>query len=327
MAAEQLLAGRYRVVRRLAVGPRSTAYLADEELESATRRVAIELMAAEPHDAGRSARFRRDCESIAALHHPNTLRSFDFGELPDGCRYVVTEHVEGEALRSVLSYGPLPFERVRQIVGQLCGALGEAHALGITHGDLSPETVVVSPHGYTRDFVKIRFGVSGPVRQSVSEDVHALGALTYETLTGVAPFGEGGRDTPRRFEDAAPGLPLSVSAKRAILHALAKSPHDRPATPEQFFEELTGGGDSLLEGTPLRDLAEDRRQWAPYRLPIRRPGLGAVLAGMLVIGAAVFAGWLTWAWGTDSGPFLDEPTVTATGAPQADGDEPPRAKP
>ena len=349
----RILADRYRIIRRLATGTMSTVYVAEQQIGEASRFVAIKMLPPELADDDLRGRFYRECELVVALHHPNTIRFFDFGELRDGTLFIVMEYVEGETLRTVLSRGPLPFERARQIVAQIVGSLGEAHARGIVHRDLKPENVLVAPHGHTRDFAKVvDFGIAKSSRPAFGgaaqltvpgtllgtpaymspeqftggevdsrTDVYALGVMTYEMLAGVPPFtGETPMDwatqhlhaEPRKIREVAAGSHLPAYVERALAHALAKNRAHRPSTVEEFFEELVGTREALVSSRRFRlaDVADE--SLSDYRLPKRSP-LGPALAAALIVALATAAGYLTWAWGTERGPFVaDGPTAVSS---------------
>ena len=347
----QLLAGRYRIVRRLATGTMSTVYVAKQQLGGTSRFVAIKMLPPELADDDLRSRFYRECELVVALHHPNTIRFFDFGELRDGTLFIVMEYVEGETLRTVLSRGALPFERARKIISQIVGSLGEAHAQGIVHRDLKPENVLVAPHGHTRDFVKVvDFGIAKSSRPAFGgaaqltvpgtilgtpaymspeqftggdvdsrTDVYALGVIIYEMLTGVPPFTAGTpmewatqhlHAEPRPIAEVAPDARLPTSVERAVRHALAKNRIHRPNTVEELFEELVGAREALVSSRRFKLAEVADETLSDYRVP-KRSALGPALAAALIVALAAAAGWLTWAWGTTSGPFVAEsaPTV------------------
>ena len=72
------------------------------------RDVALKVLpAAVSHDPDRVARFEREARAVAALSHPNILAIHDFGH-HHGVYYAVTELLDGQTLRDLLSGGPLP---------------------------------------------------------------------------------------------------------------------------------------------------------------------------------------------------------------------------
>jgi serine/threonine protein kinase len=151
------LDSRYRIDDVLAMGAMGSVYLARHL--RLKKRVALKIL--HPDVEGHAelvARFEREAEAGARVVHPHVAAATDFGELPDGTRYLVMEYVRGTTLRGVLdTQAPLAPLRAVRVARQIALALGEIHARGIVHRDLKPRNVMLS----TDDYVKIvDFGLS-----------------------------------------------------------------------------------------------------------------------------------------------------------------------
>src|SRR5579875_763907 len=146
MAAEQLLNGRYRLLRPLGTGGMASVYLA-EDLRLG-RRVAVKILhpqfAADPAFV---ARFEQEARLAASLSHPNIVRVYDVGH--DGDRhYIVMEYVEGETLKDTIAReGALPVTRALEIVGGVLAALDAAHAHNLIHRDVKAQNILITPDG------------------------------------------------------------------------------------------------------------------------------------------------------------------------------------
>ncbi len=218
----QVVGGRYRISRLLGEGGMGRVYLGEQQMGTDVRKVAIKTLHSHlSRDPQIVARFQRECGTVAKLEHPNTIQFFDFGQMPDGTLYIAMEYIQGPSLADALAAGPLPVARVVNILGQVCGSLDEAHALGIVHRDLKPDNVVLTTRAGQADFVKVLdFGIAkrseakdqaqeqkltqqgmvlgtppymSPEQFTGKEldlrsDVYSLGVMAYEMLTGRLPF-------------------------------------------------------------------------------------------------------------------------------------------
>src|SRR5918999_6405491 len=106
-----LLAGRYRVIRRLGSGGMAAVFLAEDERLG--RRVAVKRLHADsPEDMAR--RFQREAKLLASLNHPNVVSVFDTVTDPEGV-LIVMEYVQGETLARALERGPLDPRRAAEV--------------------------------------------------------------------------------------------------------------------------------------------------------------------------------------------------------------------
>jgi serine/threonine protein kinase len=185
----QVLPGDYRVIELLREDDKCSVYRA---LQLALEReVTIELLRRELcGDRAALARFAIEARVASRLTHPNTVDLIDFRHTAAGEPYVVKELVRGIALgRLRREHGPLSLARVLDLIEQVLSALTEAHGLGLVHGDLRPENVIVRALANGQELVKvIEFGlapVAGPA--DVARDLDAVGAMLLELTKGTIP--------------------------------------------------------------------------------------------------------------------------------------------
>lgn len=205
-------AGPFRVREVLGVGGMGVAYRADDVRLGRT--VALKFLLpryARDEDARR--RFLHEARTASALDHPNVCTLLEIGECSAGL-FLVMPAYTGETLeRRIARDAPLPVEQALDITIQVLRGLGAAHAAGITHRDLKPGNVVVTPDGTVKllDFglaagtdeagkpAALRAGTLAymSVEQlrgsAVDEraDLWAAGVMLYEMLAGERPFGRG----------------------------------------------------------------------------------------------------------------------------------------
>jgi len=133
--ADDVIAGRYRLLEPLGRGAMSSVWLAqDEELG---RQVAVKMLA----QSADPARFEREARAAAALSHPNICLLYDYGEA-DGRPYMVLEYLPNGSLEERLKDGPLPDEETMRLATEIAAGLAHAHARGLVHRDLKPANVL-----------------------------------------------------------------------------------------------------------------------------------------------------------------------------------------
>ena len=97
------------------------------------------LTSAERGDGHAVDRFLQEARITASLDHPNIVKVFDVG-MSNGLPYLVTELLDGEALRAPIGRGPVAPGDALGIASALTSGLVAAHAHGLVHRDLSPKT-------------------------------------------------------------------------------------------------------------------------------------------------------------------------------------------
>src|SRR5262249_52278294 len=110
--AEEMIAGRYRLLEPLGHGAMSSVWLAhDEELG---RRVAVKMLG----PTADRARFEREARAVAALSHPNIGALYDYGESA-GRPYMVLEYLPNGSLEDRLREGALPDRETLRIATEM----------------------------------------------------------------------------------------------------------------------------------------------------------------------------------------------------------------
>ena len=136
-------------------------------------------------DEAERAVLRQSLKEAAALSHPNIATLFDFGDTGDRI-FVSHEFVSGITLRQEMAGRPVNSRRALELAVQLADALAEAHSRDIFHGDLRPETLMVTGKGSAKilEFGLSRWTAGGRARAVVAKSPDAIGA----DMPGVAAY-------------------------------------------------------------------------------------------------------------------------------------------
>ncbi len=249
--------GPYRLLRLLGRGGMGEVY----EAEDVRKRRVVALKLISPQFSGNPlfrARMQREAEEAGRLTEPHVVPIHDYGEI-DGQLYLDMRFIEGTDLATLLKrVGPLSPPRAVAIVRQIAAALDAAHANGVTHRDVKPENILITP----RDFAYlVDFGIAraaadpgltqtgttigtydymAPERFTGNEvtyraDVYSLACVLTECLTGSPPYraesiervigGHLTAPTPRPSQ-LRPGR-VPVAFDHVIATAMAKNPEQR----------------------------------------------------------------------------------------------------
>jgi len=296
VAARKL--GQYQLKERLGGGGMGEVYLAEHLL--LRRPCAIKLIHPDrAGDAQHLRRFEREVQATATLTHPNTVQVYDYGHAADGTFYYVMEYLPGLTLEQLVErHGPLPANRAIHFLRQVCGALREAHSIGLIHRDIKPGNVMVCARGGRHDTAKLLdFGLVIPLGKSLGgekltqegaiagtpaymspeqasgqeemdarSDIYSVGALAYFLLAGQPPFA--GRSGVKAlaahlYEPPAPLTThrpdVPVQLGTVVLKCLAKIPTDR-------YPDVRSLDAALAECETVRQWTEaDAAEWWQHR--------------------------------------------------------------
>lgn len=216
---DQLLGGRYRLVRQLGEGGMGQVWEAQDE--TLGRPVAVKLISLLAGGGSRGdearARFLREARITAQLQHPNIVTIHDLGETgteDNKVPFLVMELVRGEGLDATLRRGVVTLPDAARWGAQICDALADAHGARIMHRDIKPSNILITPSGIVKvlDFGVARaadpyatadrltqtgFIVGTPPYMAPEQargfpeprsDLYALGCLLFELITGQLPF-------------------------------------------------------------------------------------------------------------------------------------------
>ncbi len=164
-------------------------------------------------------RFENEARAASRLDHPNLIKVYDTGLLPDGQPFFVMEYVKGHTLSDLISkHGRLPLRKTLKIFVQVGFALAYAHEQGVIHRDLKPSNIMLSR------------GVDGSLTSSVK-----VVDLGIAKLSGVDEFNQ---QTLTRTGEVF-GSPLYMSPEQCMGSAV-DSRADLYSFGCSMYEALTG---------------------------------------------------------------------------------------
>jgi eukaryotic-like serine/threonine-protein kinase len=314
-AGHALVAGRYRLGRRLGSGGFGTVFEArDERLD---RPVAVKLI---PAHGAAPERGQREALAAARLHHPGIVAVFDAGEDASG-RYLVSELVRGRTLAELEAAGALSDRDVLRVGLVLADALAHAHERGVVHRDVKPQNVIVpdepgepklTDFGIAHLAGDEPLTVTGDVvgtlaymapeqaageRVDARADLYSLALVLYEALAGANPVRAASpAATARRVGTVLPSLrrhrrDLPDQLCAAIDRALFPAAEDRGSVAEL----------AAALAAALPEVSDEGGTIAPHpleRADRRVPTLVARLFAGLAAGALAAAAFsATTQWG------------------------------
>lgn len=314
--------GAYELRDLVGCGGMADVYRAVRADAQYEREVAIKLMKADLRLDDVERRFRLERQILARLEHPHIATLLDGGVSEDGRPYLVMPYVSGRPITEHADHAALDVRQRVALMRTVCAAVQFAHTNLVVHRDLKPSNILVTDQGEVRllDFgiaklldpasLEMTMAMTGDGRLLTPEyaapeqvrgepittatDVHALGVLLYELLTGNRPYRGDTLHALQRAvceqEAARPSTrsaqPVDADLDAIVLMALRKEPQRRYASAGQLGDDLG----HYLAGQPVMA----RPDTVGYRLRkfLRRNRMAAAAAAVVVValvGATLFS--------------------------------------
>ena len=257
--------GRYEILGKVGQGRLATFYLAEQRLLK--RKIGIKLFTTK--DQTVLALARREAEILASIDHPHIVDLYDADEY-EGYLFLVLEYVDGHCLAQLIgSENKPPMTVALKLMIDLADALDHVHSLGIIHGDVKPDNIMVSSGGIP---ILLDFGVSGGVGTGAfldtvigtppyispegwrnlhdrHSDLWALGMTLFHLLAGCLPFEV--TDAEEIAQVVMSQEPLDLSALRKsvpepVVHIVERCLHKELDKRYQSATEVRRGLESAL---------------------------------------------------------------------------------
>ena len=258
----KLLAGKFRLTRRLGAGGMGTVYLArdlrlerDVAIKTLTERSFVRLVGLKP-----------EAWAMTTVTHPAVAQIHGV-ESWRGRPFLVVEFLGGGTLEDRLRDGPIAPAQAVSVVARLADALAALHEKGFLHGDVKPSNIGFTAEGSPK---LLDFGLAHAVDDAAmvggtlpylspevlagrnaeeADDVWSLCVVLYEMVSGRHPFAGGALEAVRRrirrqrladgVRTAGSAVPPSATAVVAFAAPILTATRtERPGTARAFARAL-----------------------------------------------------------------------------------------
>ncbi len=152
--------------------------------------------------------FKREAQAAAKLNHPHIAQIYSFGQAK-GQLYIVMELVSGTSLDAMIrDFEPIDENLAMEIGLEVAEALQAADEIGLVHGDIKPENILLDEKEQAK---LVDFGIASVAGQRSEDgvwgtpyyispekamrkpidarsDIYSLGATLYHALSKRPPF-------------------------------------------------------------------------------------------------------------------------------------------
>lgn len=259
---DSILAGRFRIQKKLGSGGFGVAYQVFDSLGDVVR--VIKLVTKDRHSV--YERLRREYKTLTNLpDHPHVVKVIWADRMSDAKQtpYIVFEYVKGLDVSDMIDVESLSLDDAVRIVREAAEGLAHLHKHGVYHQDVKPSNLLWTEKGVriidfnvavtendevrgtdgTRRYLPPDFNYTSEPDSSdrIDRDLYALGITFYECLTGKYPFDEptpvikAQPKDPKQFKGCAD---LSSSLVNVLMKMIAPERKDRFASAEEFLIAL-----------------------------------------------------------------------------------------
>jgi serine/threonine protein kinase len=254
--------GPYRILRLINRGGQGAVYLGfDDRLH---RRIAIRIVQLPKEKAMRQG-LLHEARLVASINSPKVVQIYDLIVASDHIAFIM-EYEPGCDLEEFLAYCSPSLPSIMAISIDIAGALAEARAQQIVHGDLKASNILITQQGRAKltDFGVSRgvgdTGVSGWMSIScvspeqyrgekldIRSDFFALGCLIYRMLSSKHPFVHADEldvfalleGDPCPIDDlVSESLLLPNTLVELLTSLMQKAPSDRPNNTHELRNSL-----------------------------------------------------------------------------------------
>lgn len=267
-----LIADKYEIITELGVGGTGTVFLV-RHVDLGVN-YALKLL---NHSVSEDSRFiesfKKEAETLLRFSHPGVTQLRDFGKTSDGFYYLAMDYVDGPSLKDKIEKeGQHSLGESVRIVSDILLVLQAAHSQGIVHRDIKPANILFEKDLGGNDRLKVVDFGTAQIKQHLEQgdeievvgtpcymspeqaagepdidarsDIHAVGVVLYELLTGHVPFEAASvvqtlllhlTEEPIPFAER---FALPKKIEEIVFRALSKNRKDRYSSAQEFFQVL-----------------------------------------------------------------------------------------
>jgi len=260
-----LFADRYKLIRQLGRGGFAEVWLAEDNLTTVKVAVKVYAPGTGLDDNGIKI-FTQEFSMVFDMNHTNLLRPTHF-DCWQRMPYLIMPLIKnGSAFKYIAEGKAMPEEECWKMFHDVAAGLAYLHEKTppLIHQDIKPDNILIDDEGR---YLITDFGISARVRSTIrgaqaqeqsggtlaymgperfstnpkpimASDIWSLGAMMYELMTGMPPFGNHGG----LLEKNGAEIPIiegdySQELKDLVSSCLAKETWDRPSASK--IEEMT----------------------------------------------------------------------------------------
>src|SRR5712692_1279147 len=264
----RVIKDRYKLIDERGRGSFATVYVARDTKDN--RIYAVKVMHIELSSEGDLlARFQREAHILLNLSDPHIVQIVDYGE-DNSMHFIVMDYIDGQNLKYyTLTNGPMDPSQALNYAQQIAQGLDAAYKQGVVHRDIKPQNILINTQGIIKiaDFGLARSRETVTLTQSnvfmgtayyispeqaesgrsadTRSDLYSVAAVLFEMLTGNPPFeGDTAVDiVMKHMNEKVPSIcrlrpELPSEMDIFMQKAMAKSPAERYATPQEFIAAL-----------------------------------------------------------------------------------------
>lgn len=273
-----VLRGRYRVLELIGTGGMGSVWTAEQ---LALRREVVvkfhETWSPQGKPQQAIARFVREAELLASVHHRNVTELYEVGRTDEGEPFLIMEKLVGHPLSHLMREGDIiPLRQSLEICVAIATGLEAVHAAGVLHRDVKPENIFLHDSEEEPGIIPklLDFGLAGNLAApSLTESRHTVGTPGY--MPPEQAFGVDGLDcrvdiyglAVTLYEMLTAELPTRGNSNQELIQYVVR--HD-PTPITQLRPDLAGSVGDTIMGALARDRKERPKDARAFRRQLQK---------------------------------------------------------